>query len=105
MRIAAVVALFVAVLVLVIVAQPTTPAAGETVPSTATPCAGDCGPIITPRPSPWPASTPDPGCTDNCGPWPTPRPTVPPYETIEPANPGGGEAILYHTFMPIAGRR
>ena len=127
MRIAAVAALFVAVLLLPLAVQPTTPAAGETVPPTATPCAGDCGPIPTPRPSPGSTSTPDPNCpVEGCGPiptprppsgtplpdcdgecfpWPTPRPTNVPGAPIEPAKPGPEEGYWHYSFMPIVGRR
>lgn len=78
MRITVVSALFVVLLVLAFAALPTTPAAGETVPPTAT--ATPDFPYPTPRPTvdgtPDPTATPDPNCPpEGCGPVPTPRPT------------------------------
>ncbi len=131
MRIAAVAALFVVVLILALAAAPTTPAIGETVPPTPTACAGDCGPIPTPRPTidgtPWPTPTPDPNCPEGgcfpvatqrpvmgtplpdcegvCIPWPTPRPTYEQGAPIDPAQPGPGETWWHYSFMPIVGRR
>lgn len=125
MRISAVVALFVVVLLLGFAALPTTPAAGETVPPT--PTATPDFPYPTPRPSPGPTSTPDPNCpnggcfpaptprppsgtplpdcSDQCFPWPTPRPTDDGNVPIDPANPDPGETWWHYAFMPIVGRR
>ena len=131
MRIAIVSALFVVVLVLGFAALPTTPAAGETVPPTATatpdfpyatprptvegtpeptatlnpncPPEG-CGPIPTPRPTSNVPPTPDPGCTEPCFPFPTPRPTSEPGAPVQPAQPDPGTGIWHYSFMPIAGR-
>jgi hypothetical protein len=136
MRIAAIaITLFVVVFAAVLLGV-TAPAAGQTIPPilaetpTATPCAGDCGPIPTPRPTygtPEPTSTPDPNCPDgacgpiptqrpimgtpapdctgDCFPWPTPRPTYEQGAPIDPAQPGPGETWWHYSFMPIVGRR
>lgn len=131
MRIAAVVALFVVVLLLALAAQPTMPVAGETVPPTATATpdfpyptprptvdgtpdptstpdpncpANDCFPAPTPHPIS-PTSTPDPACPANdCFPFPTPRPTNVPGAPIEPAQPGPEEGYWHYAFMPIVHR-
>ena len=125
------IALFVIVMILAFVALPTTPAAGETVPPTATATpdfpyptprptvdgtpdptstpnpdcpANDCFPAPTPHPI-GPTSTPNPACPANdCFPFPTPRPTTAPGATIQPAHPDPGTGIWYYAFMPIAGR-
>ncbi len=97
MRITVVSALFVVLLVLAFAALPTTPAAGETVPPTAT--ATPDFPYPTPRPTvdgtPEPTATPDPACPEGgCFPAPTPRPTdgapIGPTATPDPACPEGG---------------
>ena len=116
MRIAIGVAVFVVVFAAGLLALPTVPAAGQTVPPpTATPrptasvsptpdpgCTDDCGPIPTPRPI---MGTPGPGCEGECFPWPTPRPTYIPGGTIDPAEPGPGKQIWFYGFMPIVGRQ
>lgn len=124
MRVAAVVAVFVVLLVAGLVGV-VVPATGQTVPPpTETPCiGGDCGPVPTARPTDGEPGTPDPGCTgecnpvptprppdsmttplpgctDPCFPFPTPRPTYAPGATIEPAYPGNGTGIWYYSFMP-----
>ncbi len=127
MRFALIVAAFVVVFAVALVALPTAPAAGQTIPPptntpdfpyptprpdggpTATPdpnCPPEgCGPIPTPRPSPGPTSTPDPACPEGgCFPFPTPRPTNAPNATIVPAGPDEGIGIWHYSFMPQLGQ-
>ncbi len=99
MRIAAVVALFVVVLLLAIAAAPTMPVAGQTIP-----------PIPTPMPTPNPL-TPQPGCDDYCMPGPTPVPNIPtpnipplePTAEVDAAFPGIPVGYGYLVFCPSVG--
>jgi hypothetical protein len=101
MRIAVVVALFVVVCAAFLLGV-VAPASGETIPPpTATPCAGDCGPLPTPRPD---MGTPAPDCIGPCIPFPTPRPTYAPGATIEPAGPNEGMGFWRYVFMPQLGQ-
>lgn len=131
MRIAAVVAVFVVLFAAGLVALPTMPASGQTVPPTATatpdfpyatprptvdgtpePTATSnpncppegCNPVPTPRPTLNVPATPDPGCVEPCFPFPTPRPTFEPGAPIEPAQPDPGPGIWFYSFMPKVGK-
>ena len=136
MRIAVIVAVFVVLCAAALVGV-VAPASGQTLPPpaeivtetpTPTPCAIDCGPVPTPRPTDGAEGTPDPGCTGECNPvptprptdsapmtpapgcegvcfpFPTPRPTIDPDDAIGPAQPETGPGIWHYEFIPMLHR-